>query len=166
MGGNAASPWPTWFWPPLCNISSNNVGLTDTEPLLPVPFPELITLLLTLLPTADTDTVDVAVFAAGEIGAKYVSDSLKGGITMFGSVISEKSVTKFILFLRRHEQIETKYVQQMVMVTIKANYVQHYTVAHLCNVHTSSAIPATWYHFTWRECFYGDFMSSVTIKGT
>jgi hypothetical protein len=52
-------------------------------------FPELITLLLTLLPTADTDTVDVAVFAAGEIGAKYVSDSLKGGITMFGSVISE-----------------------------------------------------------------------------
>jgi len=80
------------------------VGLTDTEPLLPVPpalppFPELITLVLTLLPTADTDTVDVAVFAAGEIGAKYVSDSLKGGITMFGSVISEKSVTKFILFL-------------------------------------------------------------------
>jgi hypothetical protein len=71
------------------------VGLTDTEPLLRVPptlppFPELITLLLTLLPTADTDTVDVAVFAAGEIGAKYVSDSLKGGITMFGSVISEK----------------------------------------------------------------------------
>lgn len=65
------------------------------EPLLPVPpvllllFPEFITLLLTLLLTADTDTVDVAVFAAGEIGAKYVSDSLKGGITMFGSVISE-----------------------------------------------------------------------------
>jgi hypothetical protein len=87
------------------------VGFTDTEPLLPVPpalppFPELITLLLTLLPTADTDTDDVAVFAAGEIGAKYVSDSL--GITMFGSVISEKSVTRFILFLK-HEQTETKY---------------------------------------------------------
>jgi hypothetical protein len=46
-------------------------------------------LLLTLLPTADTDTVDVAVFAAGEIGVKYVSDSFKGGITMFGSVKSE-----------------------------------------------------------------------------
>jgi hypothetical protein len=90
MGGNVASPWAAWFCPPLCNISSNNVGFTPTEPLLPVPlFPELITLLLTLLPTADTDTVDVAVFAAGEIGAKYVSDSLKGGITMFGSVISE-----------------------------------------------------------------------------
>jgi len=121
------------------------VGLTDTEPLLPVPpalppFPELITL-LTLLPTADTDTVDVAVFAAGEIGAKYVSDSLKGGITMFGSVISEKSVTKFILFLTRHEQIETTYVQQTVMITTKANYIQCYIVAHLRNVHTSSAIP-------------------------
>jgi hypothetical protein len=68
--------------------------LTHTEPLLLVPpvlplFPEIITFLLTILPTADTDTVDVAVFAAGEIGAKYVSDSLKGGITMFGSVKSE-----------------------------------------------------------------------------
>jgi hypothetical protein len=82
------------------------VGFTDNEPLLPVKpalplFPELITLLLTLLPTADTDTVDVAVLAAGEIGAKYVSDSPKDGITMFGSVLSEKSVTTFILFLRK-----------------------------------------------------------------
>jgi hypothetical protein len=67
------------------------VGFTHTEPLLSV-LPALLPLfpeLTTLLPTADIDTVDVAVFAAGEIGAKYVSDSLKGGITMFGSVISE-----------------------------------------------------------------------------
>jgi hypothetical protein len=71
--------------------------------LLPL-FPELITLLLTLLPTADTDTVDVAVFAAGEIGAKYVSDSLKGGITMFGSVISENQL-KILFKSQRFDQI-------------------------------------------------------------
>jgi hypothetical protein len=40
------------------------------------------------------------------------------------------------------------------------------TVPRSLNVYTSSAILTAWYHSTWRERFYGYFMSSAKIKPT
>jgi hypothetical protein len=138
--------------------------LTDTEPLLPVPpalppFPELIT----LLPTTDTDTVDVAVFAAGEIGAKYVSDSLKGGITMLGSVISEKSVTNFIQFVRRHEQIQTTHTSFIT------NHCTHSFLSYMFQLHVVAIIReprnCMEYSKTSMHRFLGEWKTKTIYRG-